>query len=96
MMDYQRPYVDAHTPWRVYVEPNLVSADGGMTWNELDIPGEDPSLVALEDVGRHGLIYANSGGKMKNCSSPRMGAFRGELWVCSVFLRCVSIRRWPD
>ena len=63
MMDYQRPYVDAHTPWRVYVEPNLVSADGGMTWNELDIPGEDPSLVALEDVGRHGLIYANSGGE---------------------------------
>ena len=45
MMDYQRPlYVDAHTPWRVYVEPNLVSADGGMTWNELDIPGEDPVL----------------------------------------------------
>ena len=63
MMDYRRPYVDAHTPWRVYVEPNLVSADGGMTWNELDIPGEDPSLVALEDVGRHGLIYANSGGE---------------------------------
>ncbi|MYB69173.1 MAG: M6 family metalloprotease domain-containing protein [Gemmatimonadetes bacterium] len=64
MMDYQRPLsVDAHTPWRVYVEPNLVSTDGGMTWNELDIPGEAPSLVALEDVGRHGLIYANSGGK---------------------------------
>ena len=49
MMDYQRPlFVDAHTPWRVYVQPNLVSADGGETWDELDIPGEGPGL------GRHG------------------------------------------
>ena len=64
MMDYRRPLsVDAHTPWRVYVQPNLVSADGGMTWDELDIPGEAPALVATEDVGRHGLLYANSGGE---------------------------------
>ncbi len=63
MMDYQRSlFVDAHTPWRVYVEPNLVSVDGGMTWDELDIPGEAPALVATEDVGRRGLLYATSGG----------------------------------
>lgn len=64
MMDYQRPlFVDAHTPWRVYVQPNLVSADGGETWDKLDIPGEAPVLVATEDVGRHGLLYATSGGE---------------------------------